>query len=52
MLSKVINFDGLLEITFVLIVLFLVFSRPQGFSSAVRSLSSSYIGAVKVLQGR
>lgn len=52
MLSKVIDFSGLLEITFVLIVLFLVLSRPQGFSSTVRSLSGAYIGAVKTLQGR
>lgn len=52
MLDKVINFDNIIEITFVLIVLFLVFSRPQGFSASVRALSNAYIGAVKTLQGR
>ena len=41
-----------LEITFVLIILYLVLSRATGFSSAVRSISSGYIGAVKALQGR
>ena len=52
MLSKVLDFSGLMEITFVLIVVFLVLSRPQGFSTTVRSLSSAYVGAVKTLQGR
>lgn len=41
-----------LEITFVLIVVYLVLSRAVGFSNAVRSIGSVYVGAVKALQGR
>lgn len=41
-----------MEITFVLIILFLVLSRPEGFSKVVGSLGSVYSGSVKVLQGR
>ncbi len=44
--------NRVIEVTFVLIVLFLVLSRATGFSSAVRSISQGYIGAVKALQGR
>jgi hypothetical protein len=40
------------DITFVLIILYLVLSRASGFSQAVRSLGSAYTGAVKALQGR
>jgi len=42
----------LLEITFVLIILFLVLNNGSAFSSVVRSLGSVYTGSVKVLQGR
>ena len=41
-----------LEITFVLIILFLVFSRAQAFSQVTSSIGGVYIGAVKALQGR
>lgn len=41
-----------LEITFVLIVLYLVLSRAFGFSSAVKAIGGVYVDAVKALQGR
>jgi hypothetical protein len=41
-----------LEITFVLIVLYLVLSRALGFSSVVRSLGNVYVAGVQALQGR
>lgn len=40
------------EITFFVILIYLILSRSQGFSSVVRSTSNAYIGAVKALQGR
>ena len=40
-----------MEITFVLIILYLVVKNAPGFASAVRSISAGYIGAVKALQG-
>lgn len=43
---------GFLEITFVLIVLYLVLTRSQAFARIAGSLGSTYIGAVKALQGR
>lgn len=42
----------LLEITFVLIVLYLVLSNGNSFSTVVRSLGGVYANSVKVLQGR
>ena len=41
-----------LEITFVLIVLYLVLSRASAFSTAVKALAGAYTGSVKALQGR
>lgn len=41
-----------IEITFVLIVLYLVLSKALGFSSAVRSIGKVYVDSVKALQGR
>lgn len=41
-----------IEITFVLILAYLILSRAGGFSSAVRSIGSVYVSAVKALQGR
>lgn len=41
-----------LEITFVLIVLFLVLSRARAFSSGIRAIGSVYVSAVQALQGR
>jgi hypothetical protein len=42
----------LLEITFVLIVLYLVLSKARDFGSAVGSIGEAYVKGVKVLQGR
>jgi hypothetical protein len=41
-----------IEITFVLILMFLVLSRSSGFSSITRSIGSTYVESVKALQGR
>jgi len=41
-----------LEITFVLIILYLVLANAYGFSSAVTSIGSVYTTSVKALQGR
>lgn len=46
------NTDRVIEITFTLIIMYLVLSMSTGFSEVVRSLSSAYIGSVKTLQGR
>lgn len=41
-----------LEAAALLVLVYLVVSNAPGFSSAVYSLSSANIGAVKALQGR
>lgn len=41
-----------LEITFVLILAYLILSRAVGFSSAVRAIGKVYVDSVKALQGR
>lgn len=41
-----------MEITFVLILVFLVLSRSRGFSTVVSSLASAYVEAGMMLQGR
>jgi len=41
-----------LEITFLLILVYLVLSRASGFSTAIRSIGSAYTSSVKALQGR
>ena len=41
-----------LEITLVLIVLYLILSRALGFSSVMRTFGKVYVDAVKALQGR
>lgn len=41
-----------LEITFSLILVYLILSKASGFSSAVSSISSGYVSSVKALQGR
>ena len=41
-----------MEITFILIVLYLVLSRAGAFSAAIKALSNAYVGGVKALQGR
>ena len=42
----------ILEITFILILVYLVLSRALGFSSAVSSIGKVYVSSVKALQGR
>ena len=42
----------ILEITFILILIYLVLSRALGFSTAVRSIGKVYVDSVKALQGR
>lgn len=46
------NVDRLLEITFTLILVYLVLSNAGQFSSVVNSLSTAYTSGVKVLQAR
>lgn len=46
------SLDRWIEITFTLILLYLVLTRATGFSAAVRSLGAVYVDAVKALQGR
>lgn len=41
-----------IEVTFVLILVYLVLVNYKGFSSAVASIGSVYGSSVKVLQGR
>jgi len=41
-----------LEITFLLILAYLILSRALGFSTAVRSVGKVYVDSVKALQGR
>ena len=41
-----------LEITFVLILVYLVLTRARGFAAAIRALSGGYAESVKALQGR
>ncbi len=41
-----------MEITFVLIIIYLVLSRGSAFSQVVRALSSAYGTSVMRLQGR
>lgn len=54
MIAKIfgVDFDQVVEVTVLLIVLYLVLSRAQGFSSMVRSMASAYTSSVKALQGR
>jgi hypothetical protein len=53
-LTDIIGIDTgqLLEITFALVLLYLVLSRAEEFGSAINSLSRAYTGTVRVLQGR
>lgn len=44
--------NRVLEITFVLVILYLVLNNYQGFGSVVRSVGSVYSSSVKTLQGR
>lgn len=41
-----------LEITFVLILVFLVVTNAKGFSSVMGSLAAAYTTSVRALQGR
>lgn len=45
-------FDRVLEISLTLILVYLVLSRAQGFSTAISSIGGVYVSSVKALQGR
>ncbi len=42
----------ILEITVTLILVYLVLSRAEGFSTAIGAISGAYTSSVKALQGR
>ena len=42
----------LLEITFILVLAFLVLTNASGFYQALSALGQTYVGGVKTLQGR
>ncbi len=44
--------DKWLEITFVVLIVYLVLINARGFSAAASSLGRVYVDAVKALQGR
>lgn len=44
--------DRILEITFVLILVYLVLSMSEGFSQSITSIGNVYSKSVKTLQGR
>jgi hypothetical protein len=44
--------NRILEITFVLVLAFLVIANAGNFSIAMQSLGAVYVAAVKTLQGR
>lgn len=44
--------NRVIEVTFVLILAYLVIANAGNFSVAIRSIGSVYSGAVKTLQGR
>jgi len=41
-----------MEITFILILLYLILSRATGFSNAIKAISGAYTQAGRMLQGR
>ncbi len=47
-----IDFGPVLEITLTLVLVYLVLSNWQGFSSVISNLGSVYVNSVKTLQGR
>ncbi len=44
--------DRILEITFTLVLIYLVLSRAEGFSTSLGAISGAYTSSVKTLQGR
>jgi hypothetical protein len=44
--------NRILEITFVLVLAYLVIANANNFSIAIRSIGGVYVGAVRTLQGR
>lgn len=46
------NINKILEITFVLILVYLVVKNAQGFGSVIRNIGSVYGSSVRALQGR
>lgn len=45
-------FDRLFEVTFTLVLVYLILNNAVGFSSAVTAAGNVYVNAVKALQGR
>jgi len=43
---------NLLELTFTLILVYLIVTNASGFANSVRSLGSVYTSSIKALQGR
>ena len=41
-----------IELTLIILVLYLVLSRASGFSSVMGSISKAYSGSIRALQGR
>ena len=46
------NVGRILEITFLLVLVYLVLSRGREFSGAVTAIGNTYIKSVQALQGR
>ncbi len=46
------NVTKLFEVTFTLILVYLVLRNASGFGNVVRNLGSVYTGSVRALQGR
>jgi hypothetical protein len=44
--------NRILEITFVLVMAYLVIANAENFSRAIGAIGSVYVGAVRTLQGR
>ena len=44
--------NRVIEVTFTLILAYLVLSNARGFSNVIRSVGSVYTGSVRALQGR
>lgn len=41
-----------IEVTFLLVLAYLVVANADGFSTAIRAMGNTYTGAVRTLQGR
>lgn len=47
-----IHLGQILEITFILVLVYLVITNSSGFDSVLSQFGGTYTGAVKTLQGR